>query len=120
MIIVMEPNATREQIQTVDSKLQSLGFQTILNEGDVLTVIAAIGDKSVIKPKSLEAMPGVKEIVPIQDPYKRASRAKHRQDTAKQHLQLQHLVLQITPACYGKHYARWKSSHDYQWPIQSG
>ncbi len=81
MIIVMEPNATEENIQTMDRLLQEQGYQTILNRGDVLTVIAAIGDKNTVVPKSLSAMPGVKEIVPIQDPYKRASRITHPEDT---------------------------------------
>ncbi len=81
MIIVMEPNASEENIQNMDETLRDLGYQTILNKGDVLTVIAAIGDKSMIAPKHLSAMPGVKEIVPIQDPYKRASRITHPEDT---------------------------------------
>ena len=44
MIIVMEPKATAEEINAVKKSLENKGFKVILNEGDVMTVIAAIGD----------------------------------------------------------------------------
>ncbi len=81
MIIVMNADATDKQIKTVDSRLQELGFKTILNQGDVMTVIAAIGDKRLIETESLESMDGVKQILPIREPYKMASRETHPHDT---------------------------------------
>lgn len=77
----MEPTATPEQIADVDARLQELGFKTILNEGEVMTVIAAIGDKRMIETESIESMEGVKQIVPIREPYKMAGREAHPQDT---------------------------------------
>ena len=44
MIIIMEPSATKEQIDIVTKALHNKGFKTVLNHGDVMTVIAAIGD----------------------------------------------------------------------------
>ena len=48
MIVVMEPKATETQIQKVSDYLQKHGFKINLNKGEVLTVIAAIGDKRMI------------------------------------------------------------------------
>lgn len=81
MIIVMTPTATETQIQTVAKRLQDSGFKTILNRGEVMTVIAAIGDKRLIQTESIESMEGVKQILAIQEPYKMAGREAHPNDT---------------------------------------
>jgi 3-deoxy-7-phosphoheptulonate synthase len=81
MIIVMDPNATPEDIEAVDKRLQSFGFRTIPNEGETMTVIAAIGDNHLAQPENLASMKGIKQILPIQEPYKFASRETHPKDT---------------------------------------
>ena len=81
MIIVMEPKATREQINIVKTHLEKYGFKIILNEGDVMTVIAAIGDKRLVEPQSIASFEGVREVKLIQEPYKLASREGREQDT---------------------------------------
>lgn len=81
MIIVMNPRATEEQISAVNNRLQALGFKTLLNQGEVMTVLAAIGDKRLIEIESLESMAGVKQILPIREPFKMAGREAHPQDT---------------------------------------
>ncbi len=81
MIIIMEPGATDAQVNSVDTRLKELGFRTILNKGDVLTVVAAIGDKRLIQPDVLGSMDGVKNVMPIQEPFKLAGRTAHPADT---------------------------------------
>jgi len=77
MIIVMQATATPGQIKTVDVRLQELGFRTIINQGEVMTVIAAIGDKTMLEIEAIESMDGVKQILPIREPYKIAGRESH-------------------------------------------
>ena len=48
MIIIMERDATANNIQAVTSLLKENGFQVIVKEGDVHTVIDVIGDKKRI------------------------------------------------------------------------
>jgi len=74
MIIVMNQNATKEQINQVEKKLVSLGFKTHPIYGDIKTVIGAIGDKRLLDPQVITSMPGVENIVPIMKPYKLISR----------------------------------------------
>ncbi len=81
MIIIMEPSAVEEDIQKVVGRMENLGFRTILNRGDVMTVIAAIGDKRLIDPATIAAMEGVREIQLIQEPFKLASRESKKEDT---------------------------------------
>ena len=81
MIIIMEPNATKEQTDKVVKKLQDNGFRINMNHGDVLTVIAAIGDKRLVQPHSIASLEGVREVKLIQEPYKLASRETKKEDT---------------------------------------
>lgn len=81
MIIIMEPNATEEQINHVAEHLKSLDFKININYGDVLTVIAAIGDKRLVQPHSITSFEGVREVKLIQDPFKLASRESQKEDT---------------------------------------
>ncbi len=81
MIIIMEPGATKEQIDKVVEHLESLDFKININYGEVLTVIAAIGNKRLVQPHSLMSFDGVREIKSIQEPFKLASRESQKEDT---------------------------------------
>lgn len=81
MIIIMEPNATEEQIQKVIYRMENLGFKTILNQGEVMTVIAAIGDKRLVDSDTIASMDGVREVKIIQEPFKLASRESQKEDS---------------------------------------
>lgn len=81
MIIVMEPQATEEQIQRVVERMEDNGFKIILNRGDIMTVIAAIGDKRLVQPESVASYEGVREVKLISEPFKLASRESQQEDT---------------------------------------
>ena len=48
MIIIMERNATEAQTQRVINVLKENGFEVRYNEGNVHTVIDALGDKTTL------------------------------------------------------------------------
>lgn len=81
MIIIMEPGATKEQIDNVVKHLESLDFRININYGEVFTVIAAIGDKRLVQPHSINSFDGVREVKLIQEPFKLASRESQKEDT---------------------------------------
>jgi 3-deoxy-7-phosphoheptulonate synthase len=74
MIVVMERNATKEQVEHMVQRVESLGLKSHVIVGAERTVIAAIGNKRPETRQSLESGPGVAEVVPILAPYKVASR----------------------------------------------
>lgn len=74
MIVVMEQNATEEQVNNVASKVEALGLKSTVIVGEERTVIAAIGEKRGSFKQSLESCPGVSNVTPISAPYKMASR----------------------------------------------
>lgn len=74
MIVVMEKNATPEQIDHMIGRVQELGLKAHVIRGVERTVIAAVGDERVTKFDSLAGGAGVSEVLPILAPYKMASR----------------------------------------------
>ncbi len=74
MIIVLSPEATKEQIKHIKDKLESVGLTPHLSKGVERTIIGAIGDEAVLRSVPLEAFPGVEKVLPILKPFKLASR----------------------------------------------
>lgn len=81
MIIIMEPTATVENIKAVENLLKEHGFKVIVHEGEVHTVIDALGDKTTLSPSRIEALSGVKQIKFIREPFRLASRDRKSEDT---------------------------------------
>lgn len=73
MIIVMQQNATEEEIQHMVERVEKLGLKSHVIRGTERTVIAAVGDKRDGDQSSLESGPAVSKVVPILAPYKVAS-----------------------------------------------
>lgn len=74
MVIVMQKNATEEQIDRVIEKLTQMGFDVHRSTGVERTILGAVGGK-VVDPRNFELMEGVKEVLRITQPYKLASRS---------------------------------------------
>ncbi len=74
MIVVMEKDSTREQLQAVRERIEGHGLQAHLSEGVERTVIGVMGQTYRELKDELEVMPGVREVVPISKPYKLTSR----------------------------------------------
>lgn len=77
----MEPGTSEDNIQRVVRTLERHEFKVVLNRGEVMTVIAAIGDKRLFDPHALGSLEGVREVKIIQEPYKLASREGQQEDT---------------------------------------
>ncbi len=74
MIVVMEKDATPDQVQHMVERVQEMGLKAHVIHGTERTVIAAVGDERVTKAEALESGPGVSKVLPILAPYKVASR----------------------------------------------
>ncbi len=75
MIIVMQKEATKEQIAHVIERIEALGYQPHPIYGEKRTVIGAIGDeRGKFRLESLASVPGVDNVVPILKPYKLVGR----------------------------------------------
>lgn len=76
MIVVMKNEATKEEIDKVKSLIEELGYKPHPIEGILRTVIGVVGDDRG-KPHHAEVLrqsKGVDKVVPIEQPYKLASK----------------------------------------------
>src|SRR4051794_19124580 len=74
MMIVMKEGATPDQIEAVVTRVESVGAAAHVSQGELVTVIGAIGDREHVANLQLEGHPGVDHVTPITKPYKLASR----------------------------------------------
>ena len=72
MIVVMEPGASDQVVNSVVDKLKSMGFDIHLSRGIEKTVIGAVGERRAEAAQAVEAMSGVEKVVPILHPFKLA------------------------------------------------
>jgi len=73
-MIIMESNATQEQIDQVIREIKRHGLKADVSKGAYRTVIGLIGDESKIPFTHFAALPGVKEAIRIETPYKLLSK----------------------------------------------
>lgn len=81
MIIVMNPAASKESIEQLRVKLSEKGVTVNLWQGDKYCVLGLLGDTSAINPSQIEADREVDKVLHVQEPYKKANRLFHPEDT---------------------------------------
>ncbi|MBI3353449.1 MAG: 3-deoxy-7-phosphoheptulonate synthase [Nitrospirae bacterium] len=81
MIIVLKPDATKEQIDHIVEKLKGFGLQIHMSKGEERTIIGVIGDERVLANQPLEVFPGVEKVMPILQPFKLVSREFKKENT---------------------------------------
>ncbi len=81
MIIVMKPTSTKEDLNRVTKKIESVGLSTHLSVGKERTIVGVIGDKKIIANLEMNMMPGVEKTVRITEKYKLVSREFHPEDS---------------------------------------
>lgn len=80
MLIIMRQGATQQEIDNVRLYIEKKGFTAHISEGELHTIIGAVGGK-VIDPRDIELLEGVKEVIRITSNYKLASRVFQPDDT---------------------------------------
>jgi 3-deoxy-7-phosphoheptulonate synthase len=73
MMIVMKEGASADEVRAVVQRVESVGAKAHISQGELVTVIGAIGDREHVANLGLEGFPGVDHLVPILKPYKLAS-----------------------------------------------
>jgi 3-deoxy-7-phosphoheptulonate synthase len=74
MLVVMQAQATEEQVRAVCQKIEALGYRPHSMPGAQRTAIGITGNKGEVEAGSLEEMPGVQEVIKVSKPYKLVSR----------------------------------------------
>ena len=77
MVIIMNPEATAENIKAVIRTIEDAGLEAKVMDGASQRIVGVIGDKRRLGDVTFEAMDGVEKTVAISKSYKLASREFH-------------------------------------------
>ena len=81
MLVVMELTAGRDEIDNVVQHIERMGLKAHAIPGAQRTAIGITGNRGTVDPRSLEHLPGVREIIKVSHSYKLVSREFKAEDT---------------------------------------
>ena len=78
MVVVMSPEASQEDVDSVVDLVRAAGGEAFVSRGVSRTIVGLVGDVEQFGTLNLQGMPGVSDVVRISVPYKLVSREHHR------------------------------------------
>lgn len=84
MLVVMRHGATAAEVERVVATIESLGYQARPMPGAQRTAVGLVGNDGRVDASRLAALPGVKEIIHVTQPYKQVSREWREEPTIVQ------------------------------------
>ena len=81
MIIVMKQNAPLTAVENLETELNNRGFKVARNQGESKVVLGLIGDTFKLDERDFLGNEWVEKVMRVQEPYKRASRSFHPQNS---------------------------------------
>jgi len=81
MLVMMKSHATKEEIEAVCQKIESMGYKAHPIPGITRTAIGITGNKGPLEPAAFESLPGVGDCVPVSKPYKLVGRELKEETT---------------------------------------
>ena len=81
MIIVMKQNAPLTAVENLETELNNRGFKVSRSQGESKVVLGLIGDTFKLGERDFLGNEWVEKVMRVQEPYKRASRSFHPQNS---------------------------------------
>lgn len=81
MILVIKNNYEKKQLDNLITWIKGLGLKIHISEGEQNTVLGLVGDTSLVDIDLLRSLDIVETVKRIQEPYKKANRKFHPDDT---------------------------------------
>lgn len=81
MIVVLKPDAKEAKVDALKKKISELGVKINYSKGTDTTILGLIGETQAIDIHKLRSNEIVEKVIRVQEPYKKANRAFHPQDT---------------------------------------
>jgi 3-deoxy-7-phosphoheptulonate synthase len=81
MLVVMQAQATEEQVRAVCQRIETLGYRAHPIPGAQRTAIGITGNQAEVEPGTLEEMAGVQEVIRVSKPFKLVSRDIKQENT---------------------------------------
>ena len=81
MVVIMKPGFSKEQLESAIHTMEEGGVKVMVSKGSETTILGAEGDPSRIDQEKLSLLPGVERVMRVTEPYKKANRKYHPEDT---------------------------------------
>ena len=81
MVIVFHPGAPEAELAKIKGQLEEKGIKVSVTIGETQTIFGLVGDTRSLNPGQIELSPHVEKVMKIQEPYKKANRTFHPEDT---------------------------------------
>ena len=81
MVVIMKPGFTPEQLQQAIRTMEEGGVKVMVSKGTETTILGAEGNAAGINQEKLSLLPGVDRVMRVTEPYKKANRKYHPDDS---------------------------------------
>ena len=81
MVVVMRPGTEKKDIDALAHKFESMGLQVGITNGVGCTILGLVGDTTAVDMDKISIDPHVERVMRVQEPYKKANRKFHPEDT---------------------------------------
>ena len=81
MIIVLKKNADVKKVNELENNLKDMGFALHISDGESSKIVGLVGDTTKLSQDDLLANEIIEDVKRIQEPYKKANRKMHPEDT---------------------------------------
>ena len=81
MVVVMKPNASKEDIAKLAAELEQLDLKVSITEGHGCSILGLVGDTTAVDMDKITINQHVERVMRVSEPYKKANRKFHPEDT---------------------------------------
>ena len=81
MVVVMKPGTRQADIEALVGKLKEQGLEVGVTNGVGCTILGLVGDTTAVDMDKISIDPNVERVMRVQEPYKKANRKFHPEDT---------------------------------------
>ena len=81
MVIIMKPGTKKEDIEALADTFRAQGLDVGITHGIGCTILGLVGDTTAVDMDKISINPHVERVMRVQEPYKKANRKFHPEDT---------------------------------------
>ena len=81
MVVVMKPGFSPKQLEDAIRAMEAGGVKVMVSQGAETTILGAEGDSAGLNQERLSQLPGVERVMRVSEPYKKANRKYHPDDS---------------------------------------
>ncbi len=81
MVVILNPKTSKEEIKKLTGELEALGVTVNPVIGTEMSILGLVGDTTKIDSSYIEANPYVERVMKVQEPFKKANRLFHPENT---------------------------------------